>query len=227
MSAALLHVYPERSACVQALAAVIAQRLQLALSQTARTRLLLPGGSSPETLLPLLAAQALDWSRVDLSPTDERWVPADSPQSNVRLLRTGLPQAQCLDPRLAESPAEAALIWGQQLAGWPPLAAVLLGIGEDGHFASLFPGMPGLAAGLALDAAPGALVGTAPSAPQIRLSLNLPLLLASDWVGLLVFGVSKKRLIEAVLRDDPASHALPLHALLHNGRCPVQIYWAP
>lgn len=189
--------------------------------------MLLPGGSSPGALLPLLAGRALDWSRVDISPTDERWVGADDRHSNLRLLRQGLPDAVALDPRQAPDVEEAARRWGEQLCNWRPFSVVLLGMGEDGHFASLFPGMPGLERALDPGAVPAALVGLAPGEPCTRISLNLPQLLASEWLALLAFGKAKHQLIEAAMADEPASRNLPLHALLHNGQRALHIHWAP
>lgn len=77
----------QRDLCVQQLAADLAEQLNLQLAQQRRAALLLPGGSSPQLLLPVLAQCGLDWARIDLCPTDERWVPAESAQSNWRLLR--------------------------------------------------------------------------------------------------------------------------------------------
>ena len=86
---AIIHAFSERLDCVQALSAELAAQLQATLSAKPRASMLLPGGSSPQLLLPLLAEAALDWSRVDLSATDERWVAASDPASNLRLLRQG------------------------------------------------------------------------------------------------------------------------------------------
>lgn len=222
----ILHAHPDRNSCIEALAQDIQQRLAVVLQGAGRARMLLPGGSSPEALLPLLARSALDWSRVDISPTDERWVAADAPQSNLRLLRTGLPAARVLDPRQASEPERAAERWGEQVCNWLPFSVVLLGMGEDGHFASLFPGMSGLPAALDPDAVPAALVAEAPVEPRSRLSLNLALLTRCDWLGLLAFGETKRALIEASIADQPATRMLPLHALVH-GRTALDIHWAP
>lgn len=219
--------HPDRDSCARALAEELGVRLRAA-QQTGRVaRLLLPGGQSPLPLLEQLASAALDWSRVELSPSDERWVAADDPASNLQLLRSALPQARTLDPRQGGTPEAAARAWGERLADWLPLSAALLGMGEDGHVASLFPGMPGLAAALDPGAAPAALVGRAPVEPRLRLTPNLALLLSCDWLGLLVFGENKRELLEAVLADAPAARELPVAALARAAGRRLQIHWAP
>ena len=209
--------FDSREACLQALAEDLAEQLQT----REQPSLLLPGGSSPQALLPLLAAMPLDWSRVRASPSDERWVPAEDAASNLRLLSAGLPEAQWLDPRQGSTPEHAAQRWGEQLQSWLPLTAVLLGMGEDGHFASLFPDMPGLAAALDDGAEPAALPALAPSEPRLRLTPNLALLLRTNWLGLLVFGSAKRALLEQAQRGQGN---WPVRQLLESGV--VQVYWA-
>ena len=221
------HSFSDRHACVLALSCQLVAQLQAALQARPRARLLLPGGSGPQLLLPELASAALDWSRIDLSATDERWVPANDDASNWRLLQQGLPGAVCLDPRQGETPELAAQAWGGQLKRWLPLDGVLLGVGEDGHFASLFAQMPGLPAALDPGGEPACLLAQAPSEPRVRLSANLALLAATQWLGLLVFGAAKRELLEAVLADTPASRLLPVHGLIWRTEQAVQVYYAP
>lgn len=227
MKPAVFFEFTDRQQCAKQLASDLAQLLNQTLAQQARAGLLLPGGSSPQVLLPHLATQALDWARIDLSPTDERWVASDDPLSNYRLLHSALPQSNCLDPRQGDSPQRAASQWQAHLLGWLPFAAVLLGMGDDGHFASLFPGMTGLAAALDEAAEPAALPALAPVEPCQRLSLNLSMLCRTGWLGLLAFGATKRELIERVTHGEGQGCELPLHALCHNGRQPLHIYWAP
>lgn len=226
MSQHLLNCHAQRDDCLKALAVDLLAQVQTTLAQQARAGLILPGGSSPQALLPLLAQQ-LDSQRIDLSPSDERWVPAQAAESNWQLLHQGLPQANCLDPRQGATLEQSASRWGEQLAQWPPFSAVLLGMGEDGHIASLFPGMPGLADALDPQALPAALPALAPQEPRQRLSLNLAMLQRGQWLGLLAFGARKRELIESVLSDQPAARELPLYAWLQRSPLPVNIYWAP
>ena len=222
----ILHCHAQRRECLDALAAALCVQLQRSLAQQPRARLLLPGGSSPQALLPLLE-QGVDSRRLDLSPSDERWVPAQAAESNWQLLQQGLPAANCLDPRQGATLAQAAQGWTAQLSTWQPFSAVLLGMGEDGHIASLFPGMPGLAAALDPAAQPAALPARAPQEPRERLSLNLAMLQRGQWLGLLAFGARKRELIDAVLADQPEARELPLYAWLQRSPLPVNIYWAP
>jgi 6-phosphogluconolactonase len=87
--------------------------------------------------------------------------------------------------------------------------------------------MPGLESALDPGQPAAAVVGHAPVEPQVRLSLNLSMLLRAQWLGLLAFGARKIELIEQVLADSADSRALPLHGLLHQQCQPVTIYWAP
>lgn len=226
MNEILVHCHNQRESCLQTLAADLVAQLQGTLAQQPRASLVLPGGNSPQALLPLLA-QHLDTRRIDLSPSDERWVPAMTAESNWRLLSQGLPHASCLDPRQGSTREQAAAAWAEQLKQWPPFSAVLLGMGQDGHIASLFPGMPGLAAALDLSAEPAALSAQAPHAPCERLSLNLSMLQRGQWLGLLAFGERKRELIDAVLADEPSARELPVYAWLRRSPLPVHIYWAP
>ena len=213
--------FPTSELCSAALAGRLADCL---VGGGGRT-LLLPGGSSPALLLQHLAGRELDWQGLLVRPTDERWVDADDAASNLRLLREALPQAEVLDPRQGDDPQAAAESWGVQLAARLPLTAVLLGMGEDGHIASLFPAMPGLAAGLDVHSRPCCLPGLAPQPPAVRLTASLSLLLASDWIGLLVFGEHKRQLLQRVMAD-PAASPLPVARLIEAAPR-LEICWAP
>ena len=227
MSQAVLHRFSSQQACNEALAATLSDCLEQALADSNSASLLLPGGSTPRGLLQCLQQRSLPWSQVQISATDERWVAADAVQSNTQMLRRALPEAQLLEPRLADSAQASSVAWAQALQGRLPFAASLLGMGDDGHVASLFAGMPGLAEGIDFAAQPSALVGLAPDEPRVRLSLNLAMLANTQWLGVLLFGESKGRMLERVLVNDPTTQALPIYHLLWQAPRPVQVYWAP
>jgi 6-phosphogluconolactonase len=155
-----------------------------------------------------LARLPVDWSRVELFWVDERAVPVDDPRSNFGLARrlgleeTGAPPAR-LHPMsgAAADLAAAAASYEEELRsvlGDPPrLDVVLLGVGEDGHVASLFPGHPLLAEQQLLAAA----VYDAPRPPPRRLTLTLPTLLAAGLVVVAAFGEAKAEAMAAAFDD--------------------------
>lgn len=227
MSQAVLHLFTSRQACNEALAATLLSNVEQALTGGETTSLLLPGGSTPAGLLQCFKQLPVPWSQLLISATDERWVASDAAQSNTQMLRLALPEAQLLEPRLADTAQVSSEAWARVLQNQQPFAASLLGMGDDGHIASLFPGMPMLAEGLDLTRAAGALVGLAPDEPRVRLSLTLSMLCSSQWLGILLFGESKRQMLDRVLANDPTTQALPIYHLLWQAPLPVQVYWAP
>lgn len=227
MSQAVLHCFTSQQACNEALAATVLGCVELALTKADSTRLLLPGGSTPAGMLQCFKQLNVPWSRLQISATDERWVAQDARHSNTQMLRLALPEAQLIEPRLADSAQASSAAWAQHLHSPRPFAASLLGMGGDGHIASLFPGMPALAEGINFSAAAGALVGLAPDEPRVRLSLNLAMLADTQWLGVLLFGDSKRQMLDRVLAKDPTTQALPIYHLLWHAPLPVQVYWAP
>jgi len=227
MSQAILHTFASQQACNQALTGELASCITQVFQNQQAVSVLLPGGKTPAGVLQQLSQLELPWADIYISPTDERWVAADSQDSNAQMLQQALTKANILDPRLADTAQGSSEVWAQALDKHAPFAATLLGMGGDGHIASLFPGMPHLAPALQLNEQPSALVGLAPNEPKVRLSLNLAMLCATRWLGLLVFGERKKLMIDRVLAKDPTTQALPIYHLIWHAQLPVYIYWAP
>lgn len=227
MSQAILHTFATQQACNQALTEELASCIRQAFQNQQAVSLLLPGGNTPAGALQQLNQLDVAWADIHISPTDERWVAEGSEHSNAQMLATALPQATVLDPRLADSAQDSSVAWAQALQVHLPFTATLIGMGGDGHIASLFPGMPYLMPSMQLSEPPAALVGLAPNEPKVRLSLNLPMLCATRWLGILVFGERKRQMIDRVLANDPTTQALPIYHLLWNAPLPVHIYWAP
>jgi 6-phosphogluconolactonase len=192
--------------------------------------LVVSGGRTPAAFLRELATRELDWSKVCVTLADERRVPADDPASNLRFVRAAFAHAPASAAALIDIDAvatDAAARWSVALAGIPrPFAAVILGMGDDGHFASLFPGMPGLAAALDLSSTTIVVESLAPTEPRARLSLALPALLDTDLLALHVTGDSKLATLQRASCPGSALE-MPVRALLEQRRIPLEIYHAP
>ena len=211
----------------------IAHALGEVLRERARARLLLSDGSTPGPVYEALADTALDWSRVDIGLVDERWLHPDDPDSNAHLVRRTL-----LRRRAAAAPFHGLTrdglgfeeaVRAANLHAHQPADVVVLGMGEDGHTASLFPRMRGLAD--ALDAAQ-AYVGVDASGCDgagrfaRRISLTPAGLAPSHARFLLVRGTSKRALLErAQAGADPRE--LPVRIAWQTPGAPLQAYWAP
>lgn len=223
--------FSDRAAASHAAAELIADSISACLQQQSQCGLVVSGGSTPGPCFDELSGMALDWSKVVVIPSDERWVPADHPDSNERLIRERLLHDQAAPggflPLFHKGVAadEAPALIDRSLARIAsPLGCVLLGMGEDGHFASLFPDFDGL--GPALD--PGgeklSLVVKTAGSPHVRISLSLAGLLTTRQIVLLMFGQSKREVFEAAVQGGSD---YPVESLLRHTTSPLTVIWAP
>lgn len=217
--------YPDRDLAAMDLANVLAGDLENALFNHDRVTLAVPGGTTPGPVFDALCAADLDWGRVDVLATDERWVPPDHARSNARLIRerllTGRAGAAGLIPfwREGRAPEAALEEIGKALAPHLPLDVLLLGMGDDMHTASLFPGAPELPAALAADAAP--VVAVHPeSQPEARMTLSAPVLNGAMAKHLVIFGAGKRAALERAMSLPPEE--APIRAVLDD----MTIHWA-
>jgi 6-phosphogluconolactonase len=224
-----MDIFSDRDAAAEAAAAILAE----AMRPPERRRIVVTGGSTPGPAYDRLSALDLDWSETTVILSDERWVGVDSPLSNEGLVRrrllTGAASAARLLPLkgAGETPEADAHAAEGALRALAPWSAVLLGMGDDGHIASLFPGDPDLAARLDPDGARLCVAvpisGLEPFVP--RISLTLRALLETPLVVLLISGEAKRAVVERVSAD--AGYAPPVGALLRQTRARVSVLWAP
>jgi len=213
----------------EALAADAADWLKAALAEKGQASIAVPGGTSPAPFFRKLAEADLDWSAVRVTLTDERFVAEDSDESNSKLLRQTFLQgraaaAHFVMPTLSNTALErAAGQWDLQIRAAPPFDLVVLGMGDDGHFASLFPGSPALAEGLDLNADRYALA--APDKAPQRLSLTLHALVRTGHLAFLIGGAVKRALVESALRKEPSAASLPISSLLRQSPVKPVFYW--
>lgn len=221
------------------LAASVSAQLHAACAEAIALRgravLALAGGRTPLPLYRRLADGALPWSQVTVLPTDERCVPHDHRACNLREIAAAFDQATGLqlesltspdgDPQRSEAAARVMLARHRD-----PFDAVVLGMGNDAHTASLFPGAPQLEAALELASIVDACrIDPQPlpaDAPYPRITLTVARLLRSRSLHLVVTGAGKRAVLQqAIASADPQRH--PIAAILHAPGAPLHLHWSP
>lgn len=230
------HAYPDAEALTAAVAARLHAACAEALQAHGRATLALAGGRTPLPIYRALAATTLHWPQVVALPGDDRCVTHDHPASNVSALRAAFAMADGLvveSLTVADGDPDASLAHARRaLAPLHATAfdAVVLGMGEDAHTASLFPGNPALPAAMAPDAGEDAFAlvpdPLPPEAPFPRITLGLARLLRARHLHLLVTGARKREVLRAAQATHDPLH-MPVSAVLHAPEVTVHIHWSP
>lgn len=206
-------LYPDAEQLAEALAAAIAIRAEQCLSLRRRYSIVLTGGETPRALYAQLAGIDTDWSGWHIFFGDERCVPSGSAERidamarRIWLDRVAIPRAQ-IHPIPGElGPERAAETYAQALASVGRFDTTLLGLGEDGHIASLFPGRD---EGFEDDAPAAIPVRESPKPPPERVSLSATRLRNADEIIFLIAGSAKRDAVARLARLDPAIPATRL-----------------
>ncbi|WP_370599835.1 6-phosphogluconolactonase [Pseudomonas nitroreducens] len=214
----------------QGLAAAVADGLRAALAERGRALLVVSGGRSPIAFLEALSSAELDWSKVSVSLADERWVPESHPDSNAGLLRRHLLKGAAARAHFIglyqsaaslEEAADKADRFLHELS--LPIDVLVLGMGDDGHTASLFPGSAGLVEALDPASTRRCLPMWAPSVPRQRLTLTRAVLQGARVQLLAIQGEAKLATLSQALSDND-DQRMPVNAFL---RAPLSIHWCP
>lgn len=223
--------FDTREEASEAVAERLGELLSARLDAQGNAAIVVSGGTSPQRCLHTLSGTPLAWDKVHVVPSDERWVPPTHEDSNERMIRDNLLKSHAATAQLLPiyrddaSPEERCETLDADLRGLPlPFACSLLGMGEDAHFASLFPEFADLDE--ALDSESGILcvpVHTR-SSEHVRVSLTMTTLTRSDEIILLFFGNEKLTVYEQAKAE---SNGFPVSRLLRQKRSPVCAYWAP
>ena len=224
-----LNSFANRSDLIDALSDDVVGRLSSAVAVRKSASLVVPGGTTPRPLFDGLAGRPVDWSRVEMTVSDEPWAPADPAIANestvrARLLRGRARQAKFVSLRPQAASVTAAAAWAaEQVACMPrPFDVTLLGMDAQGQIAAhVFRGRPAgepehdqLVAPVRVESDVGA---------SERLTLSLPALTASRYVVLLITGAAKLAALMRAAGGEPS----PVRSLLKSRRGHTQVFWCP
>ena len=214
------------------LARSIASNLEAAIAQRGVATLAVSGGSTPRPLFERLSQLTLDWTRVTITQVDERWVDEHHPDSNARLIREHLLQnfaaaASFVSMKTpGNSPFDAEAAAGKKLSTFAQgIDVVVLGMGEDGHTASFFPGATTLARALDPSGDKLCIAVAPPSAPHQRMTLSLAALLRTDNIYLHITGEAKLDVLQQAATPG-SEEELPIRSVLYRAEPPLQTYYA-
>lgn len=216
----MIEIYPDAGSLADTAARATTVYLARALAARGAASLVATGGRSPGPVYDRLSVVGLDWSQVTVTLSDERNVGEDHPDANARLVRTRLlqgPAAKACFLPLWPAPDPAAL---QALI---PFDVVMLGMGEDGHIASLLPGDSGLEDGLTTTDLLRDVPAGLGRPPLARITLTLTAILSARAIFLLIAGEAKREVIERVLTGED----LPVGRLIAQAGDRLRIFWTP
>lgn len=225
--------FPDRKTLAIKLADQIGELLTAGVADNGRASLAVSGGSTPVALFEQLSGMDLRWPDVVITLVDERWVAPTEEDSNEHLVRRYLLKDKAAAATFVGLKNEAATASAgekeceRRLKKVPrPFDVLVLGMGADGHTASLFPGAPKLARATDLNATQTCM-GIAPlSAPHERMTLALPAILDAAQIFLHLTGPDKKDVLAQAQADGPPEK-MPIRYILRQQTTPVTIYWAP
>ncbi len=230
--------FEDRDSLFSALSLACERYLDRSITRNGAASLLVSGGSTPAPLYQQLARTELEWDKIQVALVDERWVDKDHPASNEALIEKNLlisnaSAANFTGMKTADETAENGCdVTENQYQLLPrPYSVTILGMGNDGHTASLFPYAQGLSDALDeenqyLTAAIMAKQSDVTGENTERLSLTLHGLLQSERLILLLTGDAKMKILNQAMQNGPVED-MPVRALLRQNKVPVEVYWAP
>lgn len=205
----------------------LCRELEQAVAERGHAYLVVSGGRTPVPLFERLSKQMLPWPKITILLADERWLPATDAQSNERLVRAHLLQHQAAAANFISlltadaDAADAVAQINERLAKVPRFDVVILGMGEDGHTASLFPCSAELEHALSTDDSVVAVTPT--TAPHQRMSLSLSRLLNSRQIYFHLSGAGKAKVLAQALQADAD---FPVSRVLQQQNVPVEVMLA-
>lgn len=210
---------------------MLTQQLSQAVSERGHAYLVVSGGKTPEPLFQTLAVTKLPWDKVICTLADERWISPTLPDSNEHMVRTCLLQQNAAQAQFISLYNEhqclenAVTLTNERIGVLPQFDVVILGMGEDGHTASLFPDSAEIKT--ALSDKVNAVTFVKPrAAPYDRITLTKTRLLNTRSIYIYLVGEKKMAVLQEALRSDDEL-LMPIRAFLNHPEVNIQVMWAP
>lgn len=214
-----IHECENRESLARALAGAVAEDLAKIISERGAATLAVSGGTTPALFFDRLSREDMAWDKVTVTLVDERQVGEESPRSNARLVREQLLQNNAASARFVPLYENSAAASGLSLD------VVVLGMGNDGHTASFFPGGDTLAEAVAPHTEQSLIAITAPAAGEPRLTYTLPKLLAAGRIYLHIEGAEKRQVLARAQSGGDVME-MPIRAVLLAPQ-PLTVFWCP
>ncbi|AYG65239.1 MULTISPECIES: 6-phosphogluconolactonase [unclassified Rhizobium] len=228
-----MHAFANGAELAGKLADKVAETLSAGIAARGSASIAVSGGSTPKAFFQVLSSRSIDWSKVTVTLVDERFVPADNPRSNHLLVQENLLKDKAAAAsflplyQAAASVEEAAAIATEKTnAVGHPFDVAILGMGNDGHTASFFPGGSNLATALDPNTPRGIITMEAEGAGEPRLTFTFSSLQDARLLVLHIEGEGKKDVL-AKAEASGEETEMPIRAMLRRAASPVEIYWAP
>ncbi|MCI5222042.1 MAG: 6-phosphogluconolactonase [Candidatus Electrothrix sp. AR4] len=225
--------FPDRKKLINELADRIGIALGGSIAEHGQASLAVSGGSTPIQLFEQLAETDIPWQDVLITLVDERWVDSSSPDSNEQLVRQHLLKNRAATAKfiglknVAATAGKGAEECEQRLRQIPrPFTILILGMGNDGHTASLFPQAEQLPWATDMNSSKTCMAITPTAAPHERMTLTLPAMLNAEEIILHITGPEKKEVL-AKAQTAGSAEEMPIRFVLRQQIAPITVYWAP
>ncbi len=212
---------------MQSLASTVEVELSNAIKNRGLATFVVPGGTTPKPFFNIIRDSDIEWEKITIFPTDERWVSMENSRSNARLIQRELLTGRASKANFVtlykknKTLDQGASLLAENISNYLPIDVLVLGMGVDMHTASLFPGSPGLALAQSMNAAEVVPVTPLDNSLEPRVTLSARVLEKAVNTHVLIIGLEKKNAVKEAEKREPAS--APISQFLPN----ATVHWSP
>lgn len=212
---------------MQSLASTVEVELNNAIKNRGLATFVIPGGTTPKPFFNIIRDSDIEWEKITIFPTDERWVSMENSRSNARLIQRELLTGRASKANFVtlykknKTLDQGASLLAENISNYLPIDVLVLGMGVDMHTASLFPGSPGLALAQSMNAAEVVPVTPLDNSLEPRVTLSARVLEKAVNTHVLIIGLEKKNAVKEAEKREPAS--APISQFLPN----ANVHWSP